>query len=77
LAVQSAMDSHFLLVRTVATLARRQIALEALMQGKGISKEDITKAAAQVPISQIIPTHFPIGSYYQTELEEILKALDQ
>jgi hypothetical protein len=31
------MDSHFLLVRTVATLTRRQIALEALLRGKGIS----------------------------------------
>jgi len=53
------MDSHFLLVRTVATLARRQIALEALLQGKGISKENIAEAAGQVPIPQIIPTHFP------------------
>ena len=48
------MDSHALLVRTVATLARRQIALEAL-QGKGISKEDIAEAAGQVPIPQINP----------------------
>ena len=70
------MDSHALLVRTVATLARRQIALEALLQGKGISKEDIAEAAGQVPIPQIIP---PVGlfSNYQKELEEILKALDQ
>jgi hypothetical protein len=71
------MDSHFLLVRTVATLARRQIALEALLQGKGISKENIAEAAGQVPIPQIIPTHFPIASHYQEELEEILKALGQ
>ena len=39
------MDSHALLVRAVATLARRQIALEALLQGKGISKENIAEAA--------------------------------
>lgn len=74
------MDSHadFLLVRTVATLARRQIALEALLRGKGISKENIAEATGQVPIPQIIPTHFPhISSYYQKELEEILKALGQ
>ena len=70
------MDSHFLLVRTVATLARRQIALEALLQGKGISKENIAEAAGQVPIPEITP-HFPIGSHYQKELEEILKALGQ
>src|SRR5215469_10394438 len=50
------MDSHFMLVRVVATLARRQIALEALLQGKGISKENIAEAAGQVPIPQIIPT---------------------
>ena len=68
------MDSHALLVRTVATLARRQIALEALLQGKGISKENIAEAAGQVPIPT--PTHFPM-SHYQKELEEILKALDQ
>jgi hypothetical protein len=73
----SFMDSHFMLVRAVATLARRQIALEALIQGKGISKEDIAEAAGQVPIPQVIPTHFPIGSFYQKELEEILKALGQ
>jgi hypothetical protein len=71
------MDSHFLLVRAVATLARRQIALEALLQGKGISKEDITEAAERIPIPQIIPSHFPIASHYQEELEEILKALGQ
>ena len=70
------MDSHFLLVRTVATLARRQIALEALLQDKGISKENIAEAAAQVPIPQITPTHFPhLGPSYQKDLEEILKAL--
>jgi hypothetical protein len=73
------MDSNALLVRTVATLARRQIALEALLQGKGISKEDIAEAAGQVPIPQIIPTFtgFSGFSHYQKELEEILKALDQ
>jgi hypothetical protein len=71
------MDSHFLLVRTVATLARRQIALEALLQDKGISKENIAEAAGQVPIPQVIPTHLPIASHYQKELEEILKALGQ
>ena len=71
------MDSHALLVRTVATLARRQIALEALLQGKGISKEDIAEAAGQVPIPQIIPTFTGLFSQYQKELEEILKALDQ
>jgi hypothetical protein len=70
------MDSHFMLIRTVATLARRQIALETLLQGKGISKENIAEAAGQVPIPQIIP-HFPIASHYQKELEEILKALGQ
>lgn len=65
-----------MLVRTVATLARRQIALEALLQDKGISKENIAKAAGQVPIPQIIPRHFPMA-YYQKELEKILKALGQ
>lgn len=65
-----------MLVRAVATLARRQIALEALLEGKGISKENIAEAAGQVPIPQINPTHFPF-SYYQKELEEILKALGQ
>ena len=69
------MDSHFLLVRTVATLARRQIALEALLQGKGISKENIAEAAGQVPIPQIT-THNPFN-YCQKEMEEILKALGQ
>ena len=71
------MDSHALLVRTVATLARRQIALEALLQGKGISKEDIAEAAGQAPIPQINPTYHPIRCHYQKELEEILKALGQ
>lgn len=72
------MDSHFLLVSTVATLARRQIALEALLRDKGISKESIAEATAQVPIPHINPTHFPhIGAHYQKELEEILKALGQ
>jgi hypothetical protein len=70
------MDSHFMLIRAVATLARRQIALEALLQGKGISKENIAEAAGQVPIPQITPKYFP-GSHYQKELEEILKALGQ
>ena len=71
------MDSHALLVRAVATLARRQIALEALLQGKGISKEDIAEAAGQVPIPQINPTYSPLRWHYQKELKEILKALDQ
>jgi hypothetical protein len=71
------MDSNALLVRTVVTLARRQIALEALLQGKGISKEDIAEAAGQVPIPQINPTYSPLRWHYQKELEEILKALDQ
>lgn len=71
------MDSHSLLVRTVATLARRQIALEALLQGKGISKENIAEAAGRVPIPQITPGLLPGFSYYQKELEEILKALGQ
>ena len=72
------MDSHFMLVRAVATLARRQIALEALLQSKGISKEDIAEAAGQVPIPPIDPSHFPIPfRHYQKELEEILKALGQ
>lgn len=71
------MDSHSLLVRTVATLARRQIALEALLQGKGISKEDIAEAAAQAPIPQITPGLVPAFSHYQKELEAILKALSQ
>jgi hypothetical protein len=71
------MDSHLLLVRTVATLARRQIALETLVEGKGISRKEISEAAAQVPIPQINPTHSLIASYHQKELEEILKALEQ
>jgi hypothetical protein len=71
------MDSHLLLVRAVAALARRQIALEALLQDKGISKQNIAEAAEQAPIPPIVPTHFPIASYYQQELEEILKALGQ
>ena len=71
------MDSHALLVRTVATLARRQIALEALLQGKGISKENIAEAAGQVPIPQINPTYSPLRWHYQKELEAILKALGQ
>ena len=66
-----------MLIRAVATLARRQIALEALLQGKGISKENIAEAVGQVPIPQIIPRHLPWASHYQEELEEILKALDQ
>ena len=68
-----------MLVRAVATLARRQIALEALLQDKGISKENIAEAAGQVPIPQIIEAHFPglLFAHYQKELEEILKALDQ
>ena len=65
-----------MLVRAVATLARRQMALEALLQSKGISKEDIAEAAGQVPIPQITPARFPL-SQYQAELEEILKALGQ
>ena len=73
------MDSHFMLVRAVATLARRQIALEGLLQDKGISKENIAEAAGQVPIPQMIEAHFPefLFAHYQKELEEILKALDQ
>jgi hypothetical protein len=71
------MDSHMMLVRTVAALARRQMALEALLQDKGISKEDIAEAAGQVPIPQIIPPRIPIASHYQKELEEILKALGE
>ena len=71
-------DADFLLIRTVATLARRQLALEALLQGKGISKENIAEAAGQVPIPQIVPTHFPHKlSDYQKALEETLKALGQ
>ena len=70
------MDSHLMLVRTVATLARRQIALEALMEAKGISKEELAEAAAQVPIPDI-PTRFSLFAHYQKELEEILKALGQ
>jgi hypothetical protein len=66
-----------LLVRAVATLARRQIALEALLQDEGISKEEIAEAAGQVLIPQIISAHFPIASHYQEELEKILKALGQ
>lgn len=64
-----------MLVRAVATLTRRQIALETLMQSKGISREDIDAAAGQVPVPQINPK-FPLASHYQKELEEILKALD-
>jgi hypothetical protein len=71
------MDSHFMLIRAVATLARRQIALETLLQGKGISKENIAEAAGQVPIPQIVPRRLPIASHYQEELEGILKALGQ
>ena len=69
------MDSHLLLVRAVAALARRQLALEALLEGKGISKENIAEAAGQVPIPQIT-THNPFN-YCQKEMEEILKALGQ
>jgi len=68
------MDSQAMLVSAVATLARRQIALEALLGSKGISKEEIAEAARQVPVPQINLTHFPQFSY-QKELEEILKAL--
>ncbi len=71
------MDSHFLLVRTVATLARRQIALEALLQSKGISKENIAEATRQAPIPQITSSHFPIKSHYQKELQQILEALGE
>ena len=66
------MDSHPLLVRTVATLARRQIALEALLQGKGISKEDIAEAAGQVPIPQINPTYSPLRWHYQRNWRKFL-----
>lgn len=66
-----------MLVRAVATLARRQLALEALLQEKGISKEDIAKAAEQVPIPQITPSRFLPTAHYQKELEEILEALGQ
>ena len=69
------MDSHLLLVRAVAALARRQLALEALLEGKGISKENIAEAAGQVPIPQITtPNPF---NYCQKEMEEILRALGQ
>jgi hypothetical protein len=71
------MGSHFMLVRAVATLARRQIALESLLESKGISKENIAEAAGQVPIPQVIPPRFPVAAHYQKELEEILKALGQ
>ena len=70
------MDSHLMLVRTVANLARRQIALEGLLQDKGISKEAIAEAAAQVPVPHITPARFLL-SHYQKELEEILKALGE
>ena len=69
------MDSHLLLVRAVAALARRQLALEALLECKGISKEDIAEVAGQVPIPQIT-THNPFNSC-QKEIEEILTALGQ
>ena len=69
------MDSHLLLVRAVAALARRQLALEALLESKGISKEDIAEVAGQVPIPQIT-THNPFN-YCQKEMEEILAALGQ
>ena len=66
-----------MLVRAVAALARRQLALEALLEGKGISKENIAEAVGQVPIPQINPTYTPLRWHYQKELEEILKALGQ
>lgn len=66
-----------MLVRAVAALARRQMALEALLQDKGISKEDIVEAAGQVPIPRIIPPHFPPWASYQKELEEIIQALGE
>jgi len=69
------MDSHLLLVRAVAALARRQLALEALLECKGISKEDIAEVAGQVPIPQIT-THNPFN-HCQKEMEEILTALGQ
>ena len=64
-----------MLVRAVAALARRQLALEALLESKGISKENIAEAAGQVPIPQIT-THNPFN-FCQNEMEEILKALGQ
>jgi hypothetical protein len=66
------MDSHALLVRTVATLARRQIALEALLQGKGISKEDIAEAAGQVPIPQTNPTYSPLRQVPGAEVRALV-----
>ena len=66
-----------MLVNAVATLARRQIAVEALLESKGISKENIAEAVGQVPIPQVIPSRIPIASHYQKELEGILKALGQ
>jgi hypothetical protein len=53
-------------------LARRQLALETLLQKSGVSKEQIDAAAGQATIPQIIPTATP--SAYQHELEDILKA---
>ena len=66
-----------MLVRAVATLTRRQIAIEKLIESKGISREEIAEAAGQVPIPQINPTYSPLRWHYQKELEDILKALDQ
>lgn len=67
------MDTTHLLVHTVAVLARRQLALETLLQKHGVSKEQIDAAAAQAPIPPIIPTIIPWA--YQRTLEDILKAL--
>ena len=43
------MDTTNLLIHTVAALARRQFALETLLQKHGVSKEQIDAAASQAP----------------------------
>lgn len=68
------MDPHtiYLLVRTVALLARRQLAIETLLQKSGVSREEIAAAAGRAPIPQIIPTSGPKA--YDKELETILNS---
>lgn len=68
------MDQHtiYLLIRTVAMLRRRQLAIETLLQKTGVSKEEIATATGHAPIPQIIPTSGPKA--YNNELEEILKS---